>query len=120
MRAKFFMILVLVSFGFYGCRSSRHIIRDYQLYDTGEIKHVGTYYSTESFEHTTQYYQNGRLKSEDWLINHKPLVVLKFYDNSQLKSEERFFNGKITYGMYYTEDGRIEKTIGQILSEEQK
>lgn len=120
MRLRGFIILMLACFGFCGCRSSRHIIQDYQLYDTGEMKQESTYYSSESLANTREYFQNGRLKSEEWSRHHKPLVKLKFYDDSQLMSEERFLNGKITYAVYYTEDGSIDRTIGQILSEEQK
>ena len=117
MRLKWLVVLVLVGFGFCGCRSSRSMIRDYRLYEGGEVERASALYEEGIFENTTTYYRDGRVKSEKWLQHGRPVVVLEFYNDSRLRSEERFLNGEVTYGVYYGENGRIERTVGQIAGE---
>lgn len=116
MRLVRFTILLLVVAGVCGCGSSESLVRDYDLYDTGKPRGEAAYYSEGGFGHSSEYFENGRLKSQQWSRKRTPLIKLAFYENGRLKSEERFFNGQLAYGVYYTEDGGMERTIGRRLN----
>ena len=122
-RILFLMIPALV--GLYGCGSGSNMTYHTQLYGRGEPQGEGRGYSyvfgiwpfelhrEYLFGCSDEYYKNGRLKSEQFSQGHSPLVKLEFYENGRLKSEERFDGGKVAFGAYYTEDGKLEKTVGQ-------
>jgi antitoxin component YwqK of YwqJK toxin-antitoxin module len=107
------ILVVLVATVVCGCSSSDYVIRDCDLYATGKLKREAVYYSEGKFEHLSEYFENGRLRLQQWSARRRPLVKLTFYENGRLKSEERFFNGELTYGVYYTENGVTEQTIGR-------
>ena len=119
-------ILLLVCSAMFGCRPSMAFIHDYKLYENGNPKSEAdidsikssafSFYKFEdSQSHSTEYFENGRLKSEEWSQGHQPVSKLAFYENGQLKSEERFFNGKLVYGIYYTANGQVERTTGNLM-----
>jgi antitoxin component YwqK of YwqJK toxin-antitoxin module len=118
-------ILLLVCSAMFGCRPSMAFIHDHKLYENGNpkseadidsIKSQFISYKYEHYQrHSTEYYENGRLKSEEWSQGHQPGSRLEYYENSRLKSEERFLNGKLVYGVYYTENGQIERTSGSLM-----
>lgn len=74
-----------------------------------------TFSGTTNYSHSSEYYENGRLKLEEWHTNAKPEHRLEFYENGQLKSEERYINGKLDYAVYYKEDGQVKQTTGQLI-----
>ena len=120
-------ILLLVCIAVSGCFSGQSMIHDYELYESGKPKSEATSYYYEgrdsqnqiSHSHLTEYFENGHLKTEEWSMGineRKPLFKLTFHENGQLKSEERFFNGELVYGIYYTQEGQIEQTYGELIN----
>lgn len=110
--------LLIICFAISGCANNRGMIHDYDVYDSGKPKNTSDTYFNENenkFTHSSEYYENGRLKLECWYEFDRPLHKLEFYDNGQLKSEERFINGKLDYGAYYKENGQITQTTGQLI-----
>jgi len=100
-----------------GC-NNRSIIKDHELYDTGEVKSKAVSFvngTSGGDSYVSEYFKSGRLKSEQWSRDNRPVVKLEFYENGLLKSEERFFGGELTYGAYYSEDGELNRTSGQRL-----
>jgi antitoxin component YwqK of YwqJK toxin-antitoxin module len=118
--------IVLLIFGAVsGCWSGEQRITDCERYASGELKSVGAVTSISQqklfsrvenrrlYGHKREYYENGRLKSEQWSGHGSPLARLEFHENGRLKSEERFRNGQITYAAYYNPQGELENTVGQ-------
>ncbi|MCP4711116.1 MAG: hypothetical protein GY869_21050 [Planctomycetes bacterium] len=124
-----FLCLILVVFLMVvsGSRSRMQSTHGNQLYDTGEIKTDGSIYSYKSgiyplthnidnlFSQSSDFYRDGRLKSEVWSQGSNPLLKLEFYEDGRLESEERFFNGMVVFGMYFTAEGELARTVGQRL-----
>ena len=116
-------ILSLIFVAVSGCTYNRGRILDYELYDSGKPKktHSMNYYEDSfrhyesRYSHSSEYYENGRLKLEEWSEFNRTVLRLEFYDNGQLKSEERYKKGKLEYGAYYKEDGQIKQTTGQLI-----
>ena len=118
MTRYYFTVLVFVTLMIFGCNSHCKI-HDYELYDTGEVKSEGVAFingTSCKYSHVSEYFKSGRLKSEQWLRGDCPVVKLEFYENGRLKVEERFLSGELTYGAYYAEDGKINRTSGKRLS----
>ncbi|MBN2588283.1 MAG: hypothetical protein JXA96_00340 [Sedimentisphaerales bacterium] len=116
-------IISLICIGVSGCFSGWGSIHDYELYDSGKPKktyethfYENSFHEQENlFYHSSEYYENGRLKLEEWSEFNRPLYRLEFYESGQLKSEERFINGELDYGAYYKEDGQVKPTTGQLI-----
>ena len=125
MRTILSLAVIVVIGSTWGCRSGRTLVTDCRLYDSGELRSVGGVASdskqkglfeaehVKRYGYASEYFKNGRLKSEQWSDDGGPLVQLEFYENGRLKSEERFDNDKLSYGAYYSKEGKPEKTIGQ-------
>jgi len=112
-------IIAAVGVAACGCTHSRGFIRDYQRYDSGQPKgEAVVYYDGKSQRqtHVSEFYENGRLKSDEWSEFNRPLIKLAFYESGRLKSEERFSNGQLTFGVYYSDAGEVERTIGERLA----
>jgi len=117
------LIVVVIS----GCRSGIQGVHDHQRYETGEIKAGSSNYSYQSgiyplthnidnvFSNSSEFYRDSRLKSEVWSQGSHPLMKLEFYESGRLKSEERYDNGVVIFGMYFTEEGELARTVGQRL-----
>jgi antitoxin component YwqK of YwqJK toxin-antitoxin module len=118
-------IMLLVCSAMFGCRPQSAFIHDYKLYENGnpkseaDIDSIKSQFFSYKYEyyqsHLTEYFENGRLKSEEWSQGHQPGSKLEFYENGQLKSEERYLNGKLVYGIYYTANGQTERTTGNLM-----
>ena len=121
------LIAVLAILVICGCQSGMSRVSDHQMYDTGELKSDGDSYYYASgiypvihkidnmFSHSSDFYKDGRLKTEEWFQGSNQLLKLEFYGDGRLKSEERFDNGVIVFGMYFTGEGELERTVGQRL-----
>jgi antitoxin component YwqK of YwqJK toxin-antitoxin module len=123
---KISFVIVVISLLGCGCTNSA-FIRDYRLYDSGEPNSIAEMckiedkshilYSSEwEFTHSSEYYKDGHLKSEEWSSGGRPQSKLTFYESGRMKSEERFINDKLVYGIYYSEDGKIEQTTGKLIN----
>ena len=80
-------ILSLICVAVSGCTHSLGMIHDYELHDSGKPKKsVDMYFYEDNyrFTHSSEYYENGRLKSEEWTKHGKPWHRLEFYDSGQL------------------------------------
>jgi len=103
--------------------ANRSIIRDYELYDSGEPKTTigaADYKAlgepqVSLYSYTSEYFKNGRLKCEQWSANGRKQMKLEFYEDGRLKSEERYLNKEVAFGAYYDEEGRPVKTVGNRL-----
>jgi hypothetical protein len=115
MRLTSITILVLV--GATGCAREHSLIRDYRLYDTGEVQAVAAVEYERDWKagFRNEYFRNGRLKRSEWLRQGKTWIVVEFHDNGQLKSEERFWP-EIVFGAYYAEDGTLVRQVGKKLN----
>ena len=76
-------------------------------------------FSTSLFsqkEYHKEYYKNGQLKEEGWLLNNDKIDYWKFYyKNGNLKKEGHFSTNKpIKYWYFYTEKG-IKKSEGHFV-----
>jgi len=112
------IVMILI---FNGCSGYPMLIRDYDTYSSDKAKsEAETYHFGEKMyvSHSSEYYESGRLKSEQWYERNRPIVKLEFYNSGLLKAEERYYNGKITYGAYYKEDGSVDRIVGKRLREE--
>ncbi len=118
MRPIHLMTVLIAGASLSGCASSTSDVRDYDLYDTGEPRRQAVFYSEGPFENLSEYFPDGRLKSEQWLRNSAPLVKLTFYENARLKSEERFFNTHLIYAVHYAEDGAVQRELGRRINSE--
>ena len=108
-----FMVLMLD-----GCNRYPFFVHDYDTYSSGKVKYQAEIYhfgDDMQVTQTSEYYESGRLKSEEWSEGRSPVLQLEFYNNGQLKAEERYRNGEVSYGAYYKEDGSIEKIVGKRL-----
>jgi hypothetical protein len=114
-----FAILLTTVVAACGCvQSPRSTVHAASFYDSGKPKEaVSTYYEGKLLQQSdrSEYFESGRLKLEEWSGSRNPLVRLAFHENGRLKSEERFFNGQLAYGVYYSEAGEVERTVGQRL-----
>jgi hypothetical protein len=112
-------VLLAVGAAVGGCvPSGMSMIRDGQRYDSGQPKSETVGYFLEKdkttlFGHVSEYYESGRLKSDEWTERGRPIIKLTFYDTGRLRSEERFFNGQLVFGAYYSPAGDIEGSFGQ-------
>ncbi len=117
-------VVLFICIAVSGCFGGQSTIHDYELYDNGKPKKAAeSYFYEESFHkdvyfysHSSEYFENGHLKSEEWSQGNEPVCRLEFYENGQLKSEERFYNGKLVYGVYYSETGQVERTTGSLMN----
>jgi len=120
------IVIVLLPFdAVSGCWSGEQRTTDCERYASGELKSIGAvtsvtgqklFFGTENrkiYGHKREYYENGRLKSEQWSGHGSPLARLEFHENGRLKSGERFTNQQITYAAYYNPMGELERTTGQ-------
>jgi len=112
MRTTSFILLTIIVVILSGCRAFSNMshVRDHSLYDSGEIKTIGSSHASASYlglgnlkngvsvGHTSEYYKNGKLQTEVWSLNGKPRMKLNFYENGRLQSEERFDQGERVYG----------------------
>ena len=102
------------------CHSGNSHVKDYRLYDTGELKADGwvtTVRHDESiYAQHAEFYKNGRLKQMQWTVHGQPVTVLNFHANGQLQSEERYRRNQLDFAVYYDSQGRTEKTLGKRLS----
>ena len=127
MRVSVIAIALMVQVCFCSCErmfSNRYIVSDHELYETGELKSETWFHKEKtvggrqiSFAYSSEYFKDGRLKSEQWKYSGNRESKLEFYKNGHLKSEERHENDKIVYGMYFEEDGTVKKVIGKRTAE---
>jgi hypothetical protein len=127
MRQVKWLILIAATAGFYGCGSGLNRTEDHQFHDTGELRLLGQGYSyvygvwpfepkrEYLFGYGSEYFKNGRLKGIVWSAGRNPQIKLEFYENGRMKSEELFDKGEQFFGVYYAEDGTLEKTLGERL-----
>jgi hypothetical protein len=111
------MILVLAGVALCGCRSNDFKVHDSRLYDSGKPREstTDTYANGKQVSsHSVEYFENGRLRTDEWRGPHGPLFKLTFYETGRLKSEERYFNGELIYGVYYSQAGDVERTVGKL------
>ncbi len=111
-------IISLICFSISGCTYNRGMIHDYELHESGKPKKASDVYfygENDRFTHSSEYYENGRLKSEEWSELDRPLHRIEFYESGRIKSEERYINGKLDYAAYYKEDGQVRQTTGQLI-----
>ena len=108
-------IIIVIGVALVGCRSPRTVVKDHRFYDSGELMMEGEYFSVHDLGHGSEYFKNGRLKSEEWSRRGRPLVRLCFHPDGRIKSEERWNNDRLDYSIYYDEEGEIISTSGKRL-----
>ncbi len=118
MSGKDLVILSVAGLVISGCApSGRSRVHDYQTYASGKPKAKSSVMrSQDGFTQSqfTEYFENGRLKSEEWRDNGRPVFKLTFYENGQLQSEERYVDGQLQYGVYYSSTGAVERRAGDL------
>ncbi len=105
-----------------GCAplAAKSFVKDHSLYETGELRTLGGAFvrsgyggpvTTAGF--ASEYFKDGRLRSEAWSLDGQPVMKLSFYETGRLKSEQRLRNGETVYGVFYNEDGSVQRQIGE-------
>jgi hypothetical protein len=116
------IILLIVSSFIVGCNSSYLVRRE--LYDTGQPRLDD--WSVLDVNPSrppipgreSEFYPDGRLKSETWTVSGRPEVKLTFHENGRLKSEERFNGDRLEFAAYYDADGALAQTVGHRFGKE--
>jgi len=120
MRYSALVTLILIVGFLSGC-TNRSRIMDCERFDSGELKSVAEVSKHDNHRHyafKTEYFKNGRLKSEQWSKDSGLFVHLEFHKNGMLKSEERYSHNQIRYAAYYSSDGQLEKNQGRKIDPE--
>lgn len=74
---------------------------------------VGEFTTNGRIANRTERFPTGELKAEEWTTGANR-VRLSFYLSGRLKAEERFSHERLTFGRYYSDDGKLEQSVGAI------
>jgi hypothetical protein len=102
-----------------GCQLNRSSISDQQFYETGELREdasiIRVSFGEErtSYGRSAEYFKDGRLRKIHLYGDDQPAVVLEFHSNGRLKSEEQRVADKLTFAVYYDENGNVERSLGE-------